>query len=71
MESGKGGTGRYVVGESDVDKARELILAAYAARVKQIQAKQASKPQALGKADEPKPSGKRARSRNNGAKAIA
>lgn len=32
MELGKGGTGRYVVGESDVDKAGELLLAAYAAR---------------------------------------
>jgi hypothetical protein len=57
-ESGKGGTGRYVVGEADVDKARELILAAHAARVKQIEAKQTTaKPK-----DETKPSGKRARS---------
>jgi hypothetical protein len=53
-ESGKGGTGRYVVGESDVDKARELINAAHAARVRAIQAKQA--------ADKPKPAeGKRGR----------
>jgi hypothetical protein len=57
-ESGKGGTGRYVVGESDVDKARQLIQAAHVARAKQIQAKQADKPRAGSK-----PSGKRARSR--------
>ena len=54
-ESGKGGTGRYVVGEGDVDKARELIRAAHKARVEQIEAKQADKPKAA--------SGKRTRSR--------
>ena len=54
-ESGRGGTGRYVVGEGDVDNARELILAAHAAHAKAIHAKQASKPKVA--------SGKRARSR--------
>jgi hypothetical protein len=48
-ESGKGGTGRYVVGDGDVDKARKLIQAAHTARVKQIEAKQAHKPKASGK----------------------
>ena len=52
-ESGKGGTGRYVVGEDDVEKALTLINAAHAARVRAIQAKQATdKPKA-----ESKPSG--------------
>jgi hypothetical protein len=63
-ESGKGGTGRYVVGEDDVDKARELILAAHASRVRAIQAKQTTdKPKADGK-----PSGKGARVRGASAR---
>jgi hypothetical protein len=62
-ESGKGGTGRYVVGESDIDKARDLIQAAHVARVKQIEAKQADKPKAVAAS---KSSGKRARSRSGG-----
>lgn len=64
-ESGKGGTGRYVVGEGDVDKARELIQAAHVARVKQIEANQADKPKATAAS---KPSGKRARSHGQSAK---
>ena len=70
-KSGKGGTGRYVVGEGDLDKARELILAAHSARAKAIQAKQAAEPKAAGRALEPTPSGRRARSRSKGAKVIA
>ena len=35
-ESGKGGTGRYVVPEAELDKARELIAAAHVARAKAI-----------------------------------
>ena len=69
-KSGKGGTGRYVVGEGDLDKARELILAAHAARAKANQAK-AAEPKAAGRALEPTPSGRRARSRSKGAKVIA
>jgi len=65
-ESGKGGTGRYVVGENDVDKARDLIQAAHVARVKQIEARRADKPKAASK-----PSGKRARSRGTTAKGGA
>jgi hypothetical protein len=58
-ESGKGGTGRYVVGPEDVDKARKLILAAHKAHVKQIEEKKSDKP----KLTASKPSGKRARAR--------
>jgi hypothetical protein len=59
-ESGKGGTGRFVVTDSDVDKARKLIEAAHVARAKQLEARQADRPKATTAA---KPSGKRARSR--------
>ena len=69
-ESGKGGAGRYVVGESDIDKARDLIQAAHVARVKQIEARQADKPKAT-KTAVPNASGKRARSRTKRAQPVA